>query len=405
MPPQNGTGRIVGLDAARGIAIFGMIATHIYPLLVADGAQISPSWVGASLTGVSSAAFVVLAGVGLSLLTRRSSGRWATRAQVWIRALILIAIGLMLGHIGSNVAIILVHYGIMFFLASWCVALSQRALTITAIVWVAVAPLLHGVLTRFVQLQAGGASVYANDWRLWTSPNFADVVTQPLTLVWDLLFTGYYPVISFFGYILLGMTIGRLNLQRFTTAFTLFWSGTVLYVAARLLGSLALSSGHRAARIAHMAGIDIEELSARAATGSGIHTQALMGAPDWYFLAVPHSGAPLDIYSTAGAAMALIGLMLLVTRYRLYRIVLLPVTATGMIALTAYVVHVLITAMWPRQWTSVLPAGDPLWQEVWVMLFVHWLVVVGIALVVYVLGVRGPLEQFLRQASNKFVAR
>src|SRR5699024_12831630 len=66
------------------------------------------------------------------------------------------------------------------------------------LVWVVVSPLFHGVFTRFMQLQAGGAAVYADDWRLWTSPNFTDLLAQPLLLAWDVLFTGYYPVISFF---------------------------------------------------------------------------------------------------------------------------------------------------------------------------------------------------------------
>src|SRR5699024_4978983 len=111
-------GRITGLDTARGVAILGMIATHIFPLMQSNPAgYIFPTWVGASLTGVSSALFVVLAGVGLSLLTENTTNVFTSRVQLSIRALILIIIGLLLGFAGSNVAIILVHYGVLFFAA------------------------------------------------------------------------------------------------------------------------------------------------------------------------------------------------------------------------------------------------------------------------------------------------
>src|SRR5699024_9681512 len=104
MRPLDAPGRITGLDTARAVAILGMIATHIFPLLQSksDG-TLSPTWVGATLTGVSSALFVVLAGVGLSLLTKNTTDVFTARIQLSLRALILILIGLLLGHVGSNV--------------------------------------------------------------------------------------------------------------------------------------------------------------------------------------------------------------------------------------------------------------------------------------------------------------
>ena len=83
------SGRITGLDTARGVAILGMIATHIYPLIHHDAAGMvaSPTWAGWGFTGVSSALFVVLAGVGLSILTANTTHVAATRWQLTIRAL------------------------------------------------------------------------------------------------------------------------------------------------------------------------------------------------------------------------------------------------------------------------------------------------------------------------------
>lgn len=396
-------GRITGLDTARGVAILGMIATHIFPLMQSNPAgYIFPTWVGAGLTGVSSALFVVLAGVGLSLLTKNTTNVVTSRVQLSVRALILIMIGLLLGFAGSNVAIILVHYGVLFLAAMWFINLSRRALTITAISWIVVAPFLHGVLTRFMQLQAGGTATYVDQWRLWTSPTILDVIQQPLLTVWDILFTGYYPVISFLGYVLVGMAIGRANLKKLKTGVVLLISGTVTYLATRGLAAWFLHDEAFARRIAHATNTSLHELSAVTTTGSGINTDLVMGAPQWFGLAVPHSGAPLDIYSTAGAALAVIGLFLVITRVTLARRLLFPLTATGMVALTAYVVHVIVTGLWPTEWSQTMAVDDPLWSSAWTMLIIHWLMVAAIGVIVFLAGVRGPLESLLRNVSNGF---
>ncbi|HEY4557381.1 MAG TPA: heparan-alpha-glucosaminide N-acetyltransferase domain-containing protein, partial [Enteractinococcus sp.] len=275
-------GRITGLDTARGLAIFGMIATHLYPLflypLLTTNSHdaVTPSWVGLSLTGVSSALFVVLAGVGLSLLTRNSTNLGGSRVMLAIRAVVLIFIGLLLGHAGSNVAIILVHYGVMFLLAMWFIGLSRKALTITAISWLILAPWLHGVFTRFMHVQAGGTATYVEQWRLWTSPTLMDVLAQPLLTVWDIFFTGYYPVISFFGYVLIGMAIGRANLSKLSTGLSLLLTGAGMYMAGRGLAAWFLSDQAFAYRIAYATGTPLEELDAVAATGAQINTDLVM---------------------------------------------------------------------------------------------------------------------------------
>ena len=394
-------GRITGLDAARAVAILGMIATHVFPLLQADpSGALTPTWVGVSLTGVSSALFVVLAGVGLTLLTKNATDIWASRVQLALRAIVLLVIGLLLGLAGSSVAIILVHYGVLFLLAMWFINLSKRALTITAISWVILAPLVHGVLTRFMQVQAGGATAYAENWRLWNSPTLFDVLQQPGLTLWDIIFTGYYPVISFLGYILIGMAIGRTNLTKLSTGLSLLACGAGCYLAFRGVGRWLLTEPSFAARISHTTAVPVDQLPAMASTGAGINTDLVMGAPQWFGLAIPHSGAPLDIYSTTGAAIGIIGLFLVLTRSGLLRKVLFPLSATGMVALTAYVVHVLITAAWPTNWSQTMQADNPLWSDAWIMLGVHWGIVVVIGVVVYFAGVRGPLEAMLRKISN-----
>src|SRR5690625_7882145 len=95
-------------------------------------------------------------------------------------------------------------------------------------------------------------------------------------------------------------------------------------------------------RIAHAAEVSVEQLPAMSTTGASVNTDLAMGAPHWYGLAVPHSGAPLDIYSTAGAAMAVIGFCLLITRIGLVRKILIPLCSAVRLSLSAYLVPVVI---------------------------------------------------------------
>jgi uncharacterized membrane protein len=62
-------GRIIGYDVARALAIFGMVVVNFKVVMAASEAD--PGWL-ASLVGLlegrAAATFVILAGVGLSLL-------------------------------------------------------------------------------------------------------------------------------------------------------------------------------------------------------------------------------------------------------------------------------------------------------------------------------------------------
>lgn len=58
--------RIEGLDLARGVALVGMLAVHVFPTFDGDG---SASLATQIASGRSSAVFATMAGVGLALVT------------------------------------------------------------------------------------------------------------------------------------------------------------------------------------------------------------------------------------------------------------------------------------------------------------------------------------------------
>jgi len=109
-----GPRRLLGVDVARGLALIGMMSVHIFPDLGRDGAV---SWAYRISSGRASALFAVLAGLSLVLATRPRGDEPpepGARRGVMGRAGFIAGVGLFLGMLGSGVAVILVHYAVLF---------------------------------------------------------------------------------------------------------------------------------------------------------------------------------------------------------------------------------------------------------------------------------------------------
>ena len=96
-----------------------MMATHLLPTFEAN-ADLTPTWIGLTFSGRAAALFAVLAGVGLALSTGKQGplaglrDLRAARRGIALRALVIAAVGLILGGLEVNLAIILVHYAVLF---------------------------------------------------------------------------------------------------------------------------------------------------------------------------------------------------------------------------------------------------------------------------------------------------
>src|SRR5687767_2912372 len=104
--PRVSPARVVGVDVARGLALLGMMATHILPGL--DGARVP--WPQQLAGGRASALFAVLAGVSLALVSGRQSplrgrSRTAASVRITVRALVIGLLGLSLGLLPTHIAI------------------------------------------------------------------------------------------------------------------------------------------------------------------------------------------------------------------------------------------------------------------------------------------------------------
>lgn len=322
--------RLTGIDAARGLALLGMMVTHLIPLTEAG----STTW-AIAFAGRASALFAVLAGVSLALSVRPESLReprgWLRQAAgVAARAGVIIAIGLSLGELDSGLAVILVHYGVLFLLAASVLRLPAGWLGGLGVAWLLLMPVaLHAIRA------AGPLPAFDYDSPAWTG------LADPAQFFSGLLVTGYYPVLSWFGYILVGMALGRTDLRRASLALSLAFFGAGAALAAKAASAaLLLSGGVTALEQVWEHGRGLRAFSLEYYLEvSGYGTTP---ANSWWWLAVsgPHTGTPFDLLHTAGVAVAVIGVACALCQLHAGRVLVAPLSWAGRMPLTLYTAHV-----------------------------------------------------------------
>jgi uncharacterized membrane protein len=386
---QSKTTRLSGIDAARGLALLGMMATHLLPTFEAD-AQLTPTWIGLTFSGRAAALFAVLAGIGLALSTgkqRPPEGlelRGARRG-IALRALVIAVVGLTLGGLEVNVAVILVHYAALFLCVLPFIGLNIRPLCALAAGWVLGSPVLAYLLRPW--LLAASPPM-----RLGHNPNWDDLAA-PGRLLGDLFLTGYYPVLQWLSYLLIGLVIGRLALTKASVQVLLVAGGVVVAVLAKSLGVLMMDDwGGKEALQAHLADPSYPLDSLLQVNLAGIEQSG-----SWWWLAssAPHSGTTLDLIHTSASAAAVVGACLLLGRLGdwLNLDLLLPLRGAGAMTLSLYTAHVSLVA---ALYLQPLPAG---WTEDG-MYTAHALAAVIIGGAFALLNWRGPLE-WLTHAANE----
>ena len=381
--------RLTGIDAARGLALLGMMATHLMGIFERDLQQ-TPTWVGLAFSGRAAALFAVLAGVGLALTTGREQPRsglqlQAARRGIAARALVIAAVGLLLGGLEVNIAVILVHYAVLFLCVLPFIGMAVRPLCAWAAGWVLLSPPLAYLLRPWM-LETGTPLVLGHN------PNFEDFQTPGMLLA-DLFFTGYYPVVQWLSYLLIGLIIGRLALSSPGVQLLLVTGGTLIASGAKILGTLAIDEwGGREALHALQKDPSYPLDSLLQVNLTGVEQSG-----SWWWLATsaPHSGTTLDLLHTSGVAAAVIGLCLLIARLGdwLDLNLLLPFSGPGAMTLSLYSAHVWLVA---SMYGQPLPSG---WTEEG-MYIAQAVPAVGIGILFAVLRLRGPLEQLAHSVSE-----
>lgn len=314
--------RLGGVDAARGLAVLGMVAVHALPATTDDGGRSLPYLIA---SGRSAAAFAVLAGVGVALATR-GTDRAGQRGRLLLRALPVGALGLTLGGLDSGVYVILAYYGVFFLLLLPFLSWPPRPLLAAAGLVSLLVPVLSFSLRPSLEGIGGG------------NPTWRSLLT-PGQLLDDLLLTGVYPALPWLTYLLTGLAVGRLALGRTATAARLALVGAGLAIGARLVSALLLGPFGGGRELAEVLGLPdpsrIDEV-----LGEGLFGNVPTDSPWWLAVDARHSSTPLDLLGTTGTALLALGLCLLLVPRAPG--LLTPLTAVGSMPLTLYSAHVVL---------------------------------------------------------------
>jgi len=202
LSPNN---RIVGYDLARAVALLGMLLVN-FSVLLGNGSS-DPTWLDylvEIIKGRAAATFVVLAGVGLSLLTKSvylSKDRTAINAKrltLLKRSFFLLVIGLF-NFVISPISDILHFYAVYIAIGACLLTLPNRSLAVLALATITARPVL---MTGFD---------FVRNW---------DFNTVAGTGIWNLrgiighfLFNGCFAVIPWVAFVMVGMWIGRRDLS------------------------------------------------------------------------------------------------------------------------------------------------------------------------------------------------
>ncbi|AVV46687.1 hypothetical protein C6376_40430 [Streptomyces sp. P3] len=322
-------GRLIGVDLARGLAVFGMYAAHVGP---------DPSEGGVSghlmelAHGRASALFAFLAGFSIMLITGRRmpktgrAGRQAV-AKVVIRALVLLALGTALTMTGTPVEVILAFYGLYFLLVLPLYRLSAVPLAAIAAAGALVLPQMLYVVQGALNSADGGPG------GIWAWPANGDGLVS-------LLFTGNYPALTWIPFVIAGMAVARLDLVSTVVRRRLAITGVCLAVLGYGGSWLALHLVPGALKAIGSSGWG-EGGSAASAWWSDTWGYPGGDTPAALLVASPHSETTLSIVANTGVAIAVLAACLVAvdTFPRFHRLAR-PVIAVGSMSLTAYVFHI-----------------------------------------------------------------
>ena len=353
------TTRLVGIDAARGLALVGLMAIHLLPAWNEETGEASWSW--RLFSGDSAALFALLAGVGLALTSggrNPHQGRRmaADRVGLVVRALLIAVVGLWIGTLMPQdppAYSILVYYEMFFLLAIPFLHMGPKALFASAAVFGIVSPVLMQNL--------------ASELPAWSSynPTFIDMVTEPGAIASQLLLTGTYPALPYMAYLLVGLGLGRLNLRETALQVRVLVVGVGLTIFAYFTSSILLYAFGGYQRLLSASGMSEYELD-----------QVLTWGPDslpastgwWLAITTPHTNTPLAIMASLGVSLTVLGVFLLIApKVGKW---LLPLSAMGAMTFTLYTAHLVALSAevhysQPYLWFLIHLVAAALFAVVW----------------------------------------
>jgi uncharacterized membrane protein YeiB len=354
-------GRLVALDAARGLAVIGMYLQHFG----------QNEKIGAIVSGNTTLLFVLCGGISYSIMAQRMKERekemTSFRARMLARAVFIDVIGYLLIMLNTGYGVILPAYAAMFVLALVLVHRSTRVLVTTAAALTLIAP----------PLMILGMSLLSEAYLL------SDIAGGPMS------------ALALAPAFVAGMAIGRLDLAKIRTALSLAVVGIVMFVGGKVLDAFVLPGLRPSfeAWLVRVQGVVPMGYQPDQSAIWPLNTEP----PLWHMLlyAAPHTASTFQTLIGVGLALLVLGLVCLVPK--MTSSVLVPFAAVGRVALTMYAAQFIV--IWSLKHAGIenglegIPFRDLL--VVAVTLVTGWLIA---------WMPTGPLESSMRHFDRAFSA-
>ncbi len=277
--------RLHGLDVARFVAFAGMVLVNFR--IVAD-VSADTSWAAMitdTLEGRAAALFVILAGIGLALAD-------PNRTVLFKRAMFLFVIG-MLNLIIFEADIL--HFYALYF----CIAIPF----INARTWIILG---LGFVTMAINLVFMFTLNFEAGWN-WDTLEYSDFWTI-IGFVRHSFFNGWHPVFPWIAFLFFGLCLGRQDLGNRQVQIWLVVGGLCLATSVSIAQAM-LDPALWAAQVLTLA---------------------------------PIPPNPAYILASTGSAIAVIGIILLLTPWIERSLIFRAIVSAGRQALTLYILHILV---------------------------------------------------------------
>ena len=297
--------RIAGYDLARSLALFGLVVANFS----GDVENADLYLLDTLIQGAATTTFLILGGIGVSLLAQRiqitndAHGSVGSRKRLIKRAAFLLVVGICCNLIWQTR--FLCFYSICIIIGALLLTVSNRWLWSLAFVFVA-------IFVVFIFLILDYYEIFEN----WVGRLDSDPWTVE-GMVFRLHLNGFHLVFFWIAFLLTGMWLGRQDVHSPKVRKVVFFGGIVFALVSctpLLLRYVPLLPSRPS----------LADIS-----GSGIDFTSVM-------LTLLH------IFGICGIAFAIIGGSLMLTKKYPDAKWMKPFIATGQLALTLYVAHLII---------------------------------------------------------------
>ena len=298
--------RIIGIDVARALAVIGMIIVNFKVVFGENGQSLVKSF-ASIFDGKAAATFVVLAGVGIALMTnsainhRDKAKIKVARIRIVKRAFFLFIIGI--SYITIWPADILHFYGIYTAITMILLTCKENTILFSGISIIVVYPILITVLNY----ETGWSFDTLDYPDFWTIKGF----------IRNLFFNGFHPVMPWTAFMLFGYWFGKQDLRSDKFVKKTFWLSTIIFISIQVVSYLSIS------------------ILSEGNPETALELTEIFGTN-------PMPPLPIYMFNGIAIAFALISACILTAKKFKNSFIIDALNKTGQLALTFYVAHVII---------------------------------------------------------------